>query len=247
MSQENGGPPTGAARGSDRFIMDRSRPAAAQIYEHLHQRIVELDLQPGQALSRVALCEQYKVSQTPIREAILKLETLGLVDVFRQSRTIVAVIDIEAAREAQFLRTALELEVCREIALRRDPSLLADARDLLARQAHALRARDLLSFHRLDRAFHEALHQVTGRHGLWQLINERSGHVDRLRKLYLPSAGKAATILADHEAMVAAIETGEPDIVQAAVRSHLGGTLRALPQIIAQYPAYFDGEAATRV
>ena len=73
---------------------------------------------------------------------------------------------------------------------------------------------------------------------LWQVVHRMSGHVDRLRRLHLPSAGKSETILRDHAAILRAIRQGDADGAQQALRTHLSGTLNALDEIVARYPDF---------
>lgn len=222
------------------FGFDRKRPAAAQVYEYLRERIVTLEIAPGTNLSRPALAEHFALSQTPIRDAILKLEQDGLVEIYPQSRTLVARIDVENARETQFLRTAIELEVTRALALAADKAPLEPVREVLARLDERRHADDgWASFTRLDCQFHQLLWEAAGHSRLWELLIQRSGHIDRLRRLHLPTPGKAAQILADHDAIVAAILRSDLPGTAEAVRRHLSGTLGAVEQIIAAHPGYF--------
>jgi len=221
------------------FAIDRKRLAAHQIYDDLRERIVGLDLKPGTGLSRPALTEFYRVSQTPIRDAILKLEQDGLVEIYPQSKTLVARIDVEDAKETQFLRTAIEMEVARSLALSGDPAATRPARQLLGQQRDALDQGELMAFIELDRQFHASLARAAGHAGLWDLIRAKSGHLDRLRGLHLPSPGKGQDIMADHEAILAGIEKGDEAAARAAVRKHLSGTLSAIDQIVETNPGYF--------
>src|ERR1700754_5315866 len=88
--------------------LDRDRQAAPQVFERLRGMIIAWDLPPGSPLSRAALAGQFGVSSTPIRDALMRLEEEGLVDVFPQAATKVSLIDVPLARQAQFLRRALE-------------------------------------------------------------------------------------------------------------------------------------------
>lgn len=221
------------------FAIDRKRLAAQQICDDLRERILTLELKPASSLSRTALAAFYRVSQTPIRDAILKLEQEGLVEIYPQSKTLVSRIDVAHARETQFLRTAIELEVARALALAADKALIAPARELLARQREALTRNDLAAFIQLDRQFHASLARAAGHAGLWDLIRTRSGHLDRLRQLHLPSPGKGQAILADHEAILVAIDKSDEAAARAAVRKHLSGTLQAIDQIVERHPDYF--------
>lgn len=86
--------------------------ASGRIYDDLRQRILSLELPPGTNLLRTELAAKYQVSQTPLRDALQRLEQDGLVQIFPQSRTMVTRIDIPLIHEAYFLRTALETRGC---------------------------------------------------------------------------------------------------------------------------------------
>ena len=75
-------------------LRDRSQQAASRVFEQLRHMIVSLTLAPGTALSRSALQKEFGLSSTPIRDALMRLEEAGLVEVFPQSRTIVSLIDV---------------------------------------------------------------------------------------------------------------------------------------------------------
>src|SRR6201991_2974975 len=88
--------------------LDRARQAAPQVFEKLRNAIIALELPPGAPLSRAELASQFGISSTPVRDALMRLEEEGLVDVFPQAATKVSLIDVPLARQAQFLRRALE-------------------------------------------------------------------------------------------------------------------------------------------
>ncbi len=99
-----------------RSDLDRTRQIAPQILEHLRERILSLDLRPGTPLSRAELQQQFGSSQTPVRDALMKLEEEGLVTVYPQYATLVSKIDVDLARQAHFMRRAVEQEAVFTIA-----------------------------------------------------------------------------------------------------------------------------------
>lgn len=216
--------------------------AAARVYSALRARIISLELAPDTTLVRNDLAEAFGVSQSPVREAIQRLEREGLVISYPQSRTVVSKIDVDQAREIQFLRLSVELEVAQTLARNGDPGLLAPTRRLLGMQRLAGDDRDIAEFTTLDRLFHLSLFEVAGVRALWHLIADRSGHIDRLRRLNLPDPGKIAEVIRHHEDILAAIASGDRNAVESAVRVHLSGTLRAMQKIKDQYPQYFSSE-----
>ncbi len=224
--------------------LDRSRQAAPQLLESLRERILALELPPGTVLPRAELAERFGVSQTPVRDALLRLAEEGLVDIFPQHATVVSRIDIPTALRAHFLRRALELEIVRELcaapdALRR--ALLVRLRAQLAAQSRAQAAADYAAFTEADREFHHAMYAALDMHDLWQLTRQRSGHIDRLRRLNLPARGKAAAVIRDHRAIVEAIEGRDAARAQDAVRTHLAGTLTFVDEVRQRHPEMVNG------
>jgi DNA-binding GntR family transcriptional regulator len=218
--------------------LDRTRLAAPQVLEKLRDAILSLDLVPGTVLARQELADHFGVSQTPVREALLRLSEEGLVDVFPQHATLVSRIDIAAARQAHFLRRSIELELVHQLALEAPAGLVEQMKATIAQQAALSAAQRYGDFVGADRAFHRLMYEAGGVPDLWELVGRVSGHVDRLRRLHLPTAGKTEAILRDHRAIVRGIEGKDPAAAQAALRKHLSGTLSAVDEICRQYPDY---------
>lgn len=217
----------------------RQSSTAEQLYEALRHRILTLDLTPGMQLSRNDLASTYRVSQTPVRDALRLLEQEGLVVVYPQSRTEVARIDLDQARETQFLRVSLELEVVRALCEAEDRTGPDEAARILQMQRTALDIDDMARFSQLDRDFHRAMFRAAGVEALWQVVEARSGHINRLRNLNLLDPDKASTILAAHAQLLERLRARDITGAQAAVRDHLSGTLASADAIKAAHREFF--------
>ena len=220
------------------FTLDRSRHAAPQVFDRLRDMIIEMTLTPGTVLSRAELAARFGLSQTPIRDALQRLGEEGLVDIFPQHATVVRPIEVALAREAHFLRCAIELEVVRTLAARPDPALCARLKSNLARQRLLAEEEDVHEFSLADQAFHQMMYVAAGVPNLWQMVRSQSGHIDRLRRLDLPSPGKRPRVLRDHAALLEAIERGDGVAAQAVLRDHLSGTLSNIDDIRNRHPSY---------
>ncbi len=220
--------------------LDRDRQAAPQVFERLRGMIISLELPPGSPLSRAALAEQFGVSSTPIRDALMRLEEEGLVDVFPQYATVVSRVDVRLAQQAHFLRQAVELEIVRGLAIGRDAAVAADLNRTIALQQQFAKAGDFEKFMAADNEFHAQLYAAADKQDIWALVKSRSGHIDRLRRLHLPSPGKAQDIVRHHKLIAKAIDAGEPEEAQKHLRTHLSGTLSELAQIRARHPEYLS-------
>jgi len=222
---------------------DRSRHAAPQVFERLRDMILSLELAPGTVLSRAELAAQFGLSQTPIRDALIKLGEEGLVDIFPQHATVVSRIDAAAAAQAQFLRRSIESEVVRTLAGHANAVLLDRLRAQIDVQAALMGSPAYQEFIAADRAFHRLMYVAAGVPDLFDLVRQRSGHVDRLRMLNLPSVGKQRAIVRDHRRIVDAIAGGDAEAAQAALRAHLSGTLGQIDAIRQAHPDYFTASA----
>jgi DNA-binding GntR family transcriptional regulator len=216
------------------------RTSAAMIYEALYKSIARVELRPGEVLNEKALTEHFSVSRTPLREALLKLQAEGLVEMVPQAGTFVSRIPVAAIREAIIIRRSLEeLAVVRlaEVANERDIARL----DLvIAQQKLAVSLDDQRGFHDADEAFHEMIALAAGFSRLWPMVRQVKVHLDRLRVLTLPIEGRMGVTVEEHEAIRNAIAARSVDGARAALHQHLGVMIPYIEHISSTYPDYFD-------
>src|SRR5205823_13827752 len=132
----------------------RARPAAPRLSGRLRNAIRARELPPSPPRSRTDLAAQFGASSAPIRDALMRLEEEGLVDVFPQHATVVSRVDVGRAEQAHFLRQAVELEIVRALAIRHDAAFIAELNATIARQQQFAKAGDFEKFMAADNAFH---------------------------------------------------------------------------------------------
>ena len=177
---------------------------------------------------------QFGVSSTPIRDALMRLEEEGLVDVFPQYATVVSRVDVRLAQQAHFLRQAVELEIVRGLAIQHDETLVAELQATIARQQQYAKAGDFEKFMAADNEFHSQLYTAADKQDIWALVRSRSGHIDRLRRMHLPSPGKAQDIVRHHRLIAKAIDAGEAGRgAEAPAHPSVGHAQRTRPNSIA--------------
>lgn len=205
----------------------------------LRARILSLELVPGKVLSRLELQAEFGLSSTPIRDALMQLSAEGMVDIFPQHATLVAPIDLTQAKQTQFLRRSIELEIVRDLALAEDRSFVAQLEESLKEQEFIASRKDLDRFNAADLAFHQLTYEAAGVPDLWHLLRRQTGHIDRIRRLHLPSAGRVEQILADHAALVSAIAAQDAKKAQEVLRGHLSRSLSLTGAMRLEHPDYF--------
>ena len=220
--------------------LDRTRQIAPQIVEYLRERILALELAPGTSLSRVELQKQFGLSQTPVRDALMRLEEEGLVTVYPQYATLVSKIDISLARQTHFMRRAVEQEAVYDLAKRDDRQRIADKlKAANARLKTLVASERYADFLVADRSFHSIIYEEAGLEHIWPIIRRHSGHIDRLRRLNLLNVGTKRVVDA-HDAIIEGIASGDPVRAEAAMKTHLSGTLSMINDIAERYPDYID-------
>lgn len=213
--------------------------ARAQTYARLRAEIVALRLAPGDRISDIELARELGVSRTPVREAILQLADEGLVEVVPQHGTFVAPISLDAVREAQFVREALEVAALREVVGRIVEAELADLDAHMARQAGA--QDDVERFYALDEAFHRRLMEISGFPGAWRIAERSRVQLNRVRVLGLPGRDVIAMLVAQHGEIVARVRSGDGAGAEGVMRDHLRLVFRHLPELEREHPDYFAG------
>src|SRR3954468_6292800 len=128
-----------------------------RVQDVVRDAIVRLELPPGTAIDKAALCARLGVSRFPVSEALGRLAAGGFVEVLPQRGPRVAGIDLADCRQAMFIRRALETETARSIAPRADATLLSALEKNLREQEGALGTDYSARFHQLDLEMHELL------------------------------------------------------------------------------------------
>jgi DNA-binding GntR family transcriptional regulator len=209
------------------------------VYDELVHAIRDLRLSPGATISETELSIQLGVSRTPLREAIARLVTDGLVTVVPQVGTRVAPIRLEDVRQAQFVREHLELAAyalaCK--VTDRDTTRL---RALLAEQVRAHAHHDTDAFFAADESFHEQIFDLAGHGGAWRAMQPVKLQLDRLRRSSLPNPATVAELIAEHTAIADALDAGDSRRGSAVVRAHARRVLKYAPVMRAAHPDLFE-------
>ncbi|MDX1394974.1 MAG: GntR family transcriptional regulator [Gemmatimonadota bacterium] len=207
--------------------MEDSR--SGRVYEALLEGIVHGRLAPGARIVERDVAERLDVSRTPVREAIRRLKTEGLVDASpasRYDRPIVSGLSEEDARDLHDVVIAVETVVARRVAgmpeKERRP-VVAEIR----RRNDALRALGereeppIAGIVDADHAVHAAYIEAGAGERLLALRAAVKPQLDRYSFAYVPRMADVVPAAADeHEAIAAAIEAGDRDAVTRAVMAN---------------------------
>ena len=205
---------------------------------NLKENIIQLRLAPGSMVSENELAQQMGLSRTPVREALLELSKVKLVEVYPQRGSAVALIDYDLVEEARFMRGALECAVvqlaCR-LATAQDVALLrANVDD----QQRLLERSDADGLWTLDNAFHRLLFTIARKEHTHGLIKGFTLHFDRVRTMSLAAVSMQRNV-SDHRAICEAVAAGNAAAARELTEMHLSRYKVDEEALRSRYPAAY--------
>lgn len=207
---------------------------ATSLYDQLRGELLGGELEPGSKLAIEALAERYEISATPLREALNRLVSDGLVERREQRGFVVA--GISAVDLAEITKTRCWLE---EIALRESivahttewEETLVLAHHRLAQTPRSLsdsRFEDNPAWEPLHRAFHRALIGGCGSRWMLSFCEQLADQHHRYRRLSAPRAFAKRAVKSEHQQLVEAAIAGRSDEAVTLLRAHFERTAKII-------------------
>lgn len=218
------------------MIPIRAATTAQQVHDWLYRCVLRGDLLPGTRLSETEIAAQVNLSRQPVREAFIRLAADGLAEVLPQRGTYIGRISMRAVLSARFIREAVESDLARHVAATR-PDLTAMAAELTVQERCDVEC-DVPGFIESDDRFHRAMALAADQGAVWQDLERLKAQMNRLRHLSMRVFDRSQTI-AQHRAVLTALQAGDADGAEDAIRTHLRQMLTELPQMAAAHPDYF--------
>jgi DNA-binding GntR family transcriptional regulator len=200
-----------------------SASAAARVYVHVKERLLDGTFPGGALLSENELSQQLGLSRTPVRQAFVQLEAEGLLELYPKRGALVvpvAASEIEDVFEARLLVE----EHCARRAANAGARLVADLAPLIAEQERAVAqgAPGMAAFARADRHFHRAIVHAAGNAILTRLYDALRDRQQRIATVSLArNPGDAERFVTEHRGIVAALGRGDAAAAAELVSAHL--------------------------
>jgi DNA-binding GntR family transcriptional regulator len=194
-------------------------PRADLVQEKIREAIHSGKFQPGERIRETEVAQWLNVSRTPVREALRRLESEGIVTFASWRGVVVAELDRQQIAELYAMRQILEGAAARLAA----QHISATELDLLKRlQSQATnKSLTLEALAKLNRKFHEVIYVSTHNRYLLQMLNSLRSALALLQGTTYSLKGRTETAASEHRAIVEAIEARNPDAAEAAARTHI--------------------------
>jgi len=216
-----------AGRGARRT---RGGPAASDggyrtIREVLFERIRSLILagqyRSGTKLREEELARQFGVSRTPVREALRKLESEGLVRYLPQRGVLVNGLSDREMLEIYTIRASLEGLAARLAATERTDAEVRELRELQRQMNEAYARANWNRAARIHTRFNMALYAASRSPRLVAILAQFNDYIEHSKTRSLALPGRAQEIGREHQAMVDAIARGDPDEAERTAIRHV--------------------------
>ncbi|MGW4802392.1 GntR family transcriptional regulator [Nonomuraea sp. NPDC004297] len=186
------------------------------------------DFAPNQRLIEADVCEQFGAARAAVRETFKELAGEGLVEILRNKGARVRAISKAEAVEITEVRMVLEGLSAAKAAERVTPEQARRLREIVAGMRAAVEGHDLDRYSELNVLLHATVREIAGHRTSAAIIERLGAQVVRHKYRLARQPGRAATSLAQHELIVAAIVARDPEAAQTAMRQHLRSVTKAL-------------------
>lgn len=203
---------------------------AEHAYQQLLSAILSGELKPGSRIREVELAEWLKISRTPVREAVRRLESEGLICIAGHKGMAIAELDYQAVMELYQMREVLEAAAASLAAKHASEPEIYSLREIFnqEKQQHNNTAAQA----DINRAFHNAIYHAAHNRYLLKSLNSLRDAMALLgaSTYALPSRSKAA--LVEHQRIIEAIEKGDSAAAEQAARDHIRAAQKARIRIL---------------
>lgn len=211
------------------------QPLTQDVFEVVIDMLMNHSLPPGARLNIDGLSRTLGVSPTPVREALARVESEGLITKEPQrGYTVAPLIGLDQLRELIELRLLIEPSVAAKAAVTASPAQAADLR-AFARTGGA-GTDNAIAANRLDMMydahFHDMVATLAGNQLIRETLSRLRSHLHMYRLYH--HAGQAAVTKPEHLAIVRAVARRKPDEAHAAMEAHLTKALERLDEVFSQ-------------
>ena len=196
-----------------------------EVAELLRQRIFQRELEPGSWIDEVKLAQEYDISRTPLREALMVLAAEGLVTMkVRRGAYVTEVSDRDLA-EVYHLLALLESDAAGVVAARATDAEIAELRSLHDQLESATKNRE--KFFAINERFHMRLLEIAGNRWRNQMVADLRKVMKLNRHNSLLKQGRIVESLAEHRAVMEALEKRSASAATKRMQEHFRNGLEA--------------------
>ena len=222
------------ASGWDPSVLSR-KPFNEQILPFIRRDIVEGRWKPNERLSEPALCREFGISRTPLRDAFKVLESEGLIALVPHVGAVITDPTVPDMSEKLELLISLEQFAAFKLALLRPPAAIEKITACHKAMIEAARTANATDYYQMNDDFHRAIVLGAGNKTLSDAHERVMWHIHRARHRANKHEPLGKNAASHHQKIVDAIMSGDGAAAELAMRDHLAevsGAITGLPGFV---------------
>ncbi|HRI18909.1 MAG TPA: GntR family transcriptional regulator [Burkholderiaceae bacterium] len=205
------------------------------VAERLREQIFSRRLEPGSWIDELRLAAEYGISRTPLREALKVLAAEGLVTMKLRRGAYVTETSVDDVRQVYHLLALLESDAAARVAAQATPAQRGELAQLHEQLESQVRRRE--DFFATNERIHMTLLRFAGNRWAEQMVLDLRKVMKLNRHHSLFKQGRIAASLAEHRALMQAIDVGDGEAAARLMRAHFDGGLAAAATVTPESPA----------
>jgi len=218
---------------------NNSKTIAASVYEVIRDEIVTLKRPPGSPISDKKISADLGISRTPLREAFIRLMEEGFIVAIPYSGTFVTKIQVNALRDAQFIRKSLECSAIEEAARVANESDVLELEKILGKQKN-LSGIDRTEFIKIDNEFHKKIFEISGHLKVWDIVLTAKSQINRARYLFITEETRLSKIIDEHQKIIDAIKANNAEKAIHDLAKHIDISYSFIEKTLNSFQNYID-------
>jgi len=206
---------------------------ASLAYERIKEKLILLDIRPGEPINDIELAAELGVGRTPVREALKRLETDHLVVTYSRRGTFATVVDVTELGAISDIRQLLEPHAARRAAENATPLLRAELRQTADKiRSLNLADSDRNTFLREDMTVHHLIYRASANAHLEEVLVRYDNLATRIWCLVIDRLPDLAAHIRDHAELLEAIADGHADAAAQLTLDHITGFDQAIRRVL---------------
>lgn len=219
----------------ERLSTENSRDYALRM---LKENIVNLELPPGSLVSETELARKMGLSRTPVREALIELSKVKIVEIVPQRPSKICCINYNLVEESLSLRRLLECSIIGTVCSKVSLVDIARLEENIQLQKLYLDRGSYTQLMLMEQNFHAMIFEIAHKSQTYELIRDFSIHFDRAFRMVQESF-KNYIFVEDHCIILNAIRENQPDLARTLMEIHLTRYKVNEASIRRKYPQFF--------
>lgn len=231
----------------DFALLNKKQYRTEEIAKWIRDEIESGAFLPGTRLEERPLSERFGVSKTPIREALIQLSSIGLVELRQRRGAIVTVLSVDQVISMFEVMTELESMAAALAASRMSVTDRDELQEIHRRSEACVPSEDFERYDAINKEFHELLYRGSGNDYLETSVKDVRSRLRVYRRYPFQKPGRIRQSFADHGQIVEAISKGDSEAAGKAMRDHISIGGRVFADLVVEMARRPEEARSTRL